>query len=292
MSGRTAAYRRSAVVPVLDDLENEFFLGRRCVAGDDGRLTWLVLASGYRTVHQDSARALSMFPSTFRAFCKQRMRWSRNSYRCYLTAIVEGLAVARAADLAAHRVPDPAHAGDDGRHRLVYLVAACCEPAARRWPSRSAVRGCSWAARSARSPTCGRRPADILLLPLVTLVIMFVALPIKICAFLTMNKQGWLTRRADLIGGEGQDEASLTVREAPGCGLTGGTRAALAIAALAVLAAATACSGAGSAVPATGAGPAVPGTEAEVDPVVGDAAQDGRPGSSHRRTSGSTPCRP
>src|SRR3546814_7708248 len=39
---------------------------------------------------QDSARALSMFPGTFRAFVKQRVRWSRNSYRCYLTAIRHG----------------------------------------------------------------------------------------------------------------------------------------------------------------------------------------------------------
>ncbi len=90
LSGRTAAYRRSAVLPVLDNLENEFFLGRRCIAGDDGRLTWLVLASGYKTVHQSSARALSMFPAGFAAFIKQRVRWSRNSYRAYLTAIGKG----------------------------------------------------------------------------------------------------------------------------------------------------------------------------------------------------------
>jgi N-acetylglucosaminyltransferase len=87
LSGRTAAYRRSAIVPVLPHLEDEFFLGRRCVAGDDGRLTWLVLASGYKTVHQSSARAISMFPSSFSAFVKQRVRWSRNSYRTYLTAL-------------------------------------------------------------------------------------------------------------------------------------------------------------------------------------------------------------
>src|SRR5699024_1787992 len=78
------------VVPVVKDMEDEFFLGRRCIAGDDGRLTWLVLASGYRTVHQRSAKALSMFPSTFTAFVKQRVRWSRNSYRCYLTAAFTG----------------------------------------------------------------------------------------------------------------------------------------------------------------------------------------------------------
>ncbi len=90
VSGRTGAYRREVVLPLLDNLENEFFLGRRCVSGDDGRLTWLVLASGYKTVHQSSAQALSMFPATFRAFAKQRIRWSRNSYRCYLTAVWKG----------------------------------------------------------------------------------------------------------------------------------------------------------------------------------------------------------
>ena len=46
LSGRTAAYRRLVVPPLLPNLEDGFFLGRRCIAGDDGRLTWLVLAAG------------------------------------------------------------------------------------------------------------------------------------------------------------------------------------------------------------------------------------------------------
>ncbi len=41
LSGRTVAYRRSVVMPVLEHLVDEFFLGRRCDSGDDGRLTWL-----------------------------------------------------------------------------------------------------------------------------------------------------------------------------------------------------------------------------------------------------------
>jgi hyaluronan synthase len=40
-------------------------------------------------------------------------------------------------------------------------------------------------------------------------------MPIKTYALLSMNKQGWLTRRADLTGGEGQDEASLTPSGTP-----------------------------------------------------------------------------
>ena len=78
------------ITPLLPALEHEIFLGRECVAGDDGRLTWLVLAAGYQTVHQASAQADSMFPADPLAFVRQRVRWSRNSYRCYLTALSQG----------------------------------------------------------------------------------------------------------------------------------------------------------------------------------------------------------
>lgn len=209
LSGRTAAYRRSAVMPVLANVEEEYFLGRRCVAGDDGRLTWLVLAQGYRTEHQDSARALSMFPATFRAFCKQRVRWSRNSYRCYLTAIYQGWLWRQPliSQLTVFQIlftPVTAFAS------VYYLVAALGSPQR----DLAIGLGLAWLflGRAIRSAShLRRRPADLLILPLVTLVIVFIALPVKTWALLTMNKQGWLTRRADLVGGEGQDEASLTI---------------------------------------------------------------------------------
>jgi N-acetylglucosaminyltransferase len=54
-----------------------------------------------------------------------------------------------------------------------------------------------------------RKPADLFLLPLVALVVVFISLPIKAYAFVTMNKQGWLTRHADQVGGDGQTAASL-----------------------------------------------------------------------------------
>ena len=53
------------------------------------------------------------------------------------------------------------------------------------------------------------RPGDIWLLPLVAVMTIIVALPVKTYAFLTMNTHGWLTRRSDLIGGEAQSAASL-----------------------------------------------------------------------------------
>jgi len=206
VSGRTAVYRRSAVLPVLEDLENEFFLGKRCISGDDGRLTWLVLASGFKTVHQSSAKAISMFPSSFSAFVKQRVRWSRNSYRCYLTAIAKGWL---------WRVPfitkitvlqillTPVTMG----LTLAYLFFARLEltpigiAAAVGWLLLGrGIRGIS---------NLVRNPSDIFILPLVALVVIFVALPVKTYALFTMNKQGWLTRHADQIGGDGQDSRSL-----------------------------------------------------------------------------------
>jgi hyaluronan synthase len=208
VSGRTAAYRRSAVLPVLEHLEHEFFLGRRCIAGDDGRLTWLVLASGYRTVHQGSARALSMFPSTFRAFCKQRVRWSRNSYRCYLTAAWKGWLwrvplVSQVTVLQILFTPVTMFAA------VFYVIAAGLTDAPG-WVLGVAV---AWlfVGRAIRSIShLQRRPSDLMLLPLVTLVIALVALPLKTYALFTMNKQGWLTRRSDLAGAEAQTEASLS----------------------------------------------------------------------------------
>lgn len=208
LSGRTAAYRRSAVIPVLHNLEHEYFFNRKCVAGDDGRLTWLVLAQGYKTVHQDTARALSMFPASFKSFCKQRVRWSRNSYRCYLTCIYKGWLwrVPFISQLTVFQIlftPVTMFAA-------VYYVASA-------WfsPQRyvALTLGITWVflGRAIRSVSHLRsRPEDLLLLPLVTLLIAFVALPIKTVAFFTMNKQGWLTRHKNMIGGEGQDNASLT----------------------------------------------------------------------------------
>jgi cellulose synthase/poly-beta-1,6-N-acetylglucosamine synthase-like glycosyltransferase len=206
LSGRTAVYRRAAVMPVLDQLENEYFLGRRCIAGDDGRLTWLVLAQGYRTVHQSSAKALSMFPSTFRAFVKQRVRWSRNSFRCYLTAIRMGW-LRRQPIITQLTVLQILLTPVTMGMSLAYLIFSRLE-----YTVIGAALAVAWVVvgRGVRGFSHLRQhPRDLLLLPLMTLTVILVALPIKLFAFVTMNKQGWLTRRAGQTGGDGQDSASL-----------------------------------------------------------------------------------
>lgn len=206
LSGRTAAYRRSAVLPVLENLEDEFFLGRRCVSGDDGRLTWLVLASGYKTVYQSNARAMSMFPDTGRAFLKQRLRWSRNSYRCYLTAMWKGWFwhqpfICQLSVLQVMLTPLTMGLA------MTYLVGWLLHPG----PVVPLIAiGWLLLGRTVRGVSHLRqRPGDIWVLPLVAVMTIVVALPVKTYAFLTMNVHGWLTRSADQIGGEAQTAASL-----------------------------------------------------------------------------------
>jgi cellulose synthase/poly-beta-1,6-N-acetylglucosamine synthase-like glycosyltransferase len=206
LSGRTVAYRRSVVMPVLEHLEDEFFLGRRCISGDDGRLTWLVLASGYKTVYQSNARAMSMFPDAGRAFLKQRLRWSRNSYRCYLTAMWKGWFwhqpfICQLSVLQVMLTPLTMGLA------MIYLAGWLLHPGpvvpiiAIGWLLLGrCVRGISH---------LRQKPGDIWVLPLVAVMTIVVALPVKTYAFLTMNVHGWLTRSSDQVGGEAQTAASL-----------------------------------------------------------------------------------
>lgn len=206
VSGRTAAYRRSVILPLMPNLEHEFFLGRRCIAGDDGRLTWLVLASGYRAVHQSSAKALSMFPDNFRAFCKQRVRWSRNSARTYLTALWKGWLwrvpfVSKVTVLQILITPLTMGL------TLGYLLFSRLQPT---WHGLAYAAAWLLVGRGLRGYSHLRRhPQEILLLPFYALVVILVALPIKAYAIVTMNKQGWLTRSAGSTVAEGQAASTL-----------------------------------------------------------------------------------
>lgn len=213
LSGRTAAYRRSAVMPVLSHMEHEFFLGRLCISGDDGRLTWLVLAAGYKTVHQSSARTLSMFPDRPRAFFKQRLRWSRNSYRCYLTAIWKGWLwrqpmITQLTVLQFMLTPLTMGIA------MAYLVHWIFHP-----QQIFATIALAWllVGRAIRGLSHLRqKPSDLFVLPLLALVTVFIALFVKTFAIITMNRQGWLTRHSNLIGGEAQSAATLAKDPAVG----------------------------------------------------------------------------
>jgi cellulose synthase/poly-beta-1,6-N-acetylglucosamine synthase-like glycosyltransferase len=206
LSGRTAAYRASVIRPLTGHLEHEFFLGKLCNSGDDGRLTWLVLAAGYRTVHQSTARTVSMFPDRLGAFLKQRIRWSRNSYRCYLTAIWKGWLwrqplICQVSVLQVSLTPVTMGIA------MAYLVRWFFHP--EQWVATIAIAWLLFGRGLRGLAHLRQRPSDIFLLPLVAVMTVFIALFVKTYALITMNRQGWLTRRSDLIGAEAQGASTL-----------------------------------------------------------------------------------
>ncbi|MGC1176854.1 MAG: glycosyltransferase [Candidatus Saccharimonadales bacterium] len=94
LSGRTALYRKDAILnPKYDnihDLRHERFLGTRGVSGDDKRLTHLILEQGWLVQYAKGATVTTPGIGNLKAFMKQRLRWTRNSWRADLRAVTRG----------------------------------------------------------------------------------------------------------------------------------------------------------------------------------------------------------
>ncbi len=79
-SGCCSAYRRSAVLPILDEWEHQTFLGRAATFGDDRSLTNHILKN-HRVVYQSTAVAATIAPTTLRRFLTQQLRWKKSWLR-------------------------------------------------------------------------------------------------------------------------------------------------------------------------------------------------------------------
>ncbi len=80
-SGCFSAYRRSAVLDVLDRWEHQTWFGIPCTYGDDRSLTGMLLRGGWRTRYDPRAEAWTDVPSGYRTFFKQQLRWKKSWLR-------------------------------------------------------------------------------------------------------------------------------------------------------------------------------------------------------------------
>ncbi|MBL8951063.1 MAG: glycosyltransferase [Myxococcaceae bacterium] len=86
--GALSSFRKSIILPFLDEWENQRFLGRPVSHGEDQALTNIVLKQGYDTVYQRTAVVHTLVPTTYAQLSRMFLRWDR-SY------IVEGFSFAR-----------------------------------------------------------------------------------------------------------------------------------------------------------------------------------------------------
>ena len=215
LSGRTVAYRRSAVTPLLDGLTMEYFLGRHCVSGDDGRLTSLLLEAGWKTGFQSTSVVETLSPQSMRGLLRQRTRWNRNTCRRTLRALFwDRLWVWRRYPLVTWSMLtawlNPIMVG-----LTLYLLAASLYNGHFFWFGETAADislrvGVLFAGLLAtRIVRCLPALRDIARRRPGWRWLLFFALPgyllllfgVRLRAIATMNKQGWVTRQMATAGG-------------------------------------------------------------------------------------------
>lgn len=77
-SGCSSAFRKSAVMPILDKWLNESFLGEKVTWGDDRALTSWILKTGYKSIYTDKVQAYTIVPEKFSVLMRQQIRWKKS----------------------------------------------------------------------------------------------------------------------------------------------------------------------------------------------------------------------
>ncbi|MEK7557157.1 MAG: glycosyltransferase, partial [Patescibacteria group bacterium] len=189
ISGRTAFYRKAAVMPLLDGLLHETFWGKSVISGDDKRLTYLVEAAGWKAAFQQNAHVFTPGMPTLATYFKQRLRWTRNSWRADLRTLTQPWVYKypRFVWYLTDRVLQPFAQLLSPISFIVSLALGLWIPAVVLfvwWHISRVVR--MW-------PHLRRQPRDGVLVPLFVTLNFYNSL-MKIYALVTLNRQGWITR--------------------------------------------------------------------------------------------------
>lgn len=79
--GCFSAYRRTAVLQVLERWENQRFLGMECTFGDDRALTNMILRKRWVSSYHSAAVAWTEVPERYGKFFRQQLRWKKSWLR-------------------------------------------------------------------------------------------------------------------------------------------------------------------------------------------------------------------
>jgi len=190
LSGRTAVYRRDLLLVISERFMNERFWGVPCLSGDDKRLSMLLLEDGHQTVLQRTARVWSQFPSDAGTFFKQRLRWSRNTWRSDLRSLTSRWVWRH--PFLAYWMIDKALGGFTLLAAPVFMIVALAQTHF----LMAGILGAWWLfSRSAKMLFhLERRPVHLVTMMPVYIVMSFAMSAVKLFALCTIRQQRWLTR--------------------------------------------------------------------------------------------------
>ncbi|MBR7131315.1 MAG: glycosyltransferase [Lentisphaeria bacterium] len=79
--GALSAYRKSAIMPLLDEWLDQSFLGTPSKIGEDRAIATLLLRSDWRIEYQSAACAETSLPADYSGMCRTLLRWTRSDIR-------------------------------------------------------------------------------------------------------------------------------------------------------------------------------------------------------------------
>jgi hyaluronan synthase len=79
--GALSAYRREALIHILEKWRAQTFLGRPANIGEDRALTNFVMRQGYYITYQRTALTYTTVPETYKGLCRMYLRWDRSNFR-------------------------------------------------------------------------------------------------------------------------------------------------------------------------------------------------------------------
>jgi cellulose synthase/poly-beta-1,6-N-acetylglucosamine synthase-like glycosyltransferase len=176
---------------------NETFWGVPCLSGDDKRLTTLILERGHLTYLQRTARVWSTFPTRWRPFVAQRLRWARNTWRSDLRALSRRWVWSH--PFLAYTMLDKAVSCFTLLVGAAFMAYSLIN---HHWLFAAVLAAWWQLSRTAKLlPHLTQRPSSFLSLPGYVVVSWMMAL-IKIWALLTIRTQHWLTRDVAIQNGQ------------------------------------------------------------------------------------------
>lgn len=190
LSGRTAVYRKTALVPVVDEMLHETFLGKKCISGEDKRLTSLVMRDGWKLRYQKNASVYTMGMPLLSKFFKQNLRWSRNSWRTDLRMIFSSWVWKREPLFGYHLIDRSIQPFTLLLGPIFLTVSILLQ----HWTAASILLAWILGSRAVKLwPHLKESPGDIFTLPLFVFSQYYLAI-LKIYALLTLDYQSWITR--------------------------------------------------------------------------------------------------
>lgn len=189
ISGRTGVYRRKAIAHLTDELVNETFFGKRCISGDDKRLTSLIQRDGWSVRYVRDALVYTSGAPDMPTYTKQQVRWTRNSWRSDLKALFSRW-LWRNPFLAFHTLDRFIQPFTLLLAPIFFVIAWYRQD----WIVVWILVGWWLISRSVKIlGHLARHPSDIFIMPIHIVYGFFLAI-VKIYTLITVDEQTWITR--------------------------------------------------------------------------------------------------